>query len=101
MSTILTEPIDVPPKVLKVQQIDGVYIDYLTKTVAVVLGSYEEQDSTTPEKVDSVILELSDLAVGDDLTHYKFVFKSIREATRAEGSLGAGVDSEDDSGAGG
>lgn len=94
MSVILHEPIQIPPKTLKMQRIDGVHIDYVNESVSITVGSYEEVDSEFPVKTDTQGFALAEFLAGDYLTHFKFVFKSIHENAEKRGMIGTGVDTD-------
>lgn len=95
MSTLLTTPIQVPPKILKMQRIDGVYIDYVSKAISITVGSYEEIDSLEFSNIDAESFLLEEFVTPEYLAHFKFVFKAIREHAIAKGMIGAGVHGDD------
>lgn len=95
MSILLHEPIQIPPKALKMQRIDSVHISYVDKMVAVTTGSYEETDSDIPVEVYTEAYPLDDLAKDENLVHFKFVFKAIFEKALLHGLIGEGVYTDD------
>lgn len=94
MPTVLTTPVVVPEKTVTVQKIDGIYIDYETRSVTITIGDYETLDSDFPVSTTGHGIALDDLITGEDLIHFKFVFKAIRLKARALGILGVGVDND-------
>ena len=95
MLTRLTTPIQVPPKTLHVQRIEGVYIDYADRSISVTVADYEDENAEFPENTKTEAINLDVLTTSEYLTHYKFVFKSIREKIRELGLLGNGVDTNE------
>lgn len=94
MSTILHDPIQVPPKTLKMQRIDEVHIDYVGRAVSITVGSYEEKDSEFPSEISTEGFSLDEFVTDEYLTHFKFVFKSIHEIALINGMIGAGVETD-------
>lgn len=91
MPTVLTTPVVVPEKTIKVQKIDGIYIDYETNSMTVTIGDYEELDSEFPVNTTGHGVSLDELIKGEALIHFKHVFKAIRLKAREMGIMGAGV----------
>ncbi len=92
MATILTTPIIVPEKHITVQKIDGVYIDYATRSVTISVGDYESMDSGDPINVVGHGFPLDDFISGENLLHFKHFFRAIRLKAREVGIIGDGVE---------
>ncbi len=95
MSIVLDSPIQIPSKVIRVQKIEGVYIDYVRRNVTITIGDYENADDDEPHESMSHGYLLDNIVNPPNLLHFKFVFKRIREFALADKIIGGGTFTED------